>query len=136
MADPVLYERCGRVAIIKNADSPAPLTLGFRQAGELIGEISLVTREPRSASVVAIEPASLLKVGKDKFWELFNADAQFRTLVMETLIKHLFIADHSRTMAAHTERKLLEIIQLREMDVRFEVENLIWSFPLFQAVLN
>ncbi len=51
----------GRV-LAYSGDLHAPMILGIRGPGEFIGEMSMIDGEPRSATVVAIEPVRALRI--------------------------------------------------------------------------
>jgi signal transduction histidine kinase len=114
----------GRVAIILNAQTEARMVLTHLGAGELMGEISLFRNEHRTASAVAVEPVVLMSFSRDNFWRLFDEDWAFRHLVMNSLVKNLVTADHSRVAAAATERALSELMELRQETTRFIIHDL------------
>ncbi len=128
----------GQVAVIKGADTDAPLVLGYRSEGDLIGEVSLLGDSPRSASVLALKPTTLLAINHDDFWRLFEGDAAFRRMVLQALIDRLLAADQSRVRAAAAEHELFErlaslsseaerlaqIMQLRQETVGFIIHDL------------
>src|SRR5574341_913570 len=128
----------GQVMITKEAPEGDPLVLGYRGAGEFIGEIALISDSPRTASVVAVKPTQLLVISHDDFWRLLRADEQFRRVVMNTLISRLLAADDSRVMAEMWERQLTEgvtslateqerlgkIITLRRQTLHFIIHDL------------
>lgn len=128
----------GQVAIIKGAEGSSPLVLNFRGAGEMIGEIALLTDEPRTASVLAVEATRMSVMPRETFWRLFDESPPFREEVLQTLINRLLAADESRMQTAAAERELFnrldsisdenerlaEIMQLRQETMRFIVHDL------------
>jgi len=136
--DELFYISGGQVAIIKDAFGPSPLVLNFRGKGDMIGEIALLTNEPRTASVLAIEKTTMHVLSREAFWRKFDEDTAFRQTVMQTLISRLLAADESRLQTAAAERdlfnrlssianeneRLAEIIQLRQETMRFIVHDL------------
>src|SRR5262245_47469872 len=54
--DSMFIVASGQVTIIKAMGSDTPVTLGFRAEGDLLGEVSLLSEAPRSASALAAEP--------------------------------------------------------------------------------
>ena len=54
-------------------------------AGEIIGEMSLITDQPRSATVVTTAPARLLRVSKESFLDRIAAQPQFGLALLQTL---------------------------------------------------
>lgn len=128
----------GQVAIIKDAGSGSPLVLNFRGAGEMLGEIALLTDEPRTASVLAVEATQMSIMPRETFWRLFDESPPFREEILQTLISRLLAADESRVQTAASERELFnrldsisdenerlaEIMQLRQETMRFIVHDL------------
>jgi signal transduction histidine kinase len=63
--------RSGRVVIFKG-EYQAPVILGFRGAGDMIGEMAVLENRPRSASVVALDAVELLATDRDGFDRILN----------------------------------------------------------------
>ena len=57
--------------------------------GEIIGEMSLYTDEPRSATVVAIRDSVLVRLDKSEFAKLLASSAQMSILLTRQMIKRL-----------------------------------------------
>ena len=57
--------------------------------GEIIGEMSLYTDEPRSATVVAIRDSVLVRLAKSEFAKLLASSAQMSILLTRQMIKRL-----------------------------------------------
>ncbi len=128
----------GRVAIIKGTEDGNPLVLSYEGAGAVIGEISLLSQTPRSASVMAVEETSALVLHEREFWALFDETPNFRRLIVDTLIHQIKYADQSRMSAAAVERDMLErfaslsnehermaeVMQLRQETLHFIVHDL------------
>jgi NTE family protein len=57
--------------------------------GQIIGEMSLYTDEPRSASVVAIRDSVLVRLGKHAFNELLASSARISILLTRQIIQRL-----------------------------------------------
>jgi signal transduction histidine kinase len=62
----------GRVAVVKGKFS-RPDEVFFRVAGEVVGEMALLENKPRWASLVALEPVRLLRIEKQGFHKLLQA---------------------------------------------------------------
>ncbi|HRQ37787.1 MAG TPA: ATP-binding protein [Chloroflexota bacterium] len=62
----------GRVAVVKGKfDQPDELF--FRLPGEVVGDMALLENKPRWASLVAVEPTRLLRMGRLSFYKLLQA---------------------------------------------------------------
>jgi len=57
--------------------------------GQIIGEMSLYTDEPRSATVVAIRDSVLVRLGKDAFNQLLASSARVSILLTRQIIQRL-----------------------------------------------
>ncbi len=57
----LFYVQEGKLAICLNDKSKVTL-IAYIEAGEFIGEMSFFDQQPRSAHVICVEPASLLKI--------------------------------------------------------------------------
>ncbi|OGH55968.1 MAG: hypothetical protein A3I06_13015 [Candidatus Lindowbacteria bacterium RIFCSPLOWO2_02_FULL_62_12] len=67
----------GAVKIVKRIDPAKGLSkdLAILGAGDFFGEMSLIDRSPRSASVVAAGPATLVRVSRQAFQDLLEKSA-------------------------------------------------------------
>ncbi|MEV0679886.1 Crp/Fnr family transcriptional regulator [Actinosynnema sp. NPDC050436] len=65
--DCVLLVGTGRVKVVARDGAGHERLLGIRGSGELLGEMSCVDDGPRSASVVAHDPVSAVKIAKARF---------------------------------------------------------------------
>lgn len=57
----------GKIRIYTEDSEGNELTLVFRGPGELVGELSLLDQEPRSASVMAVEDSKVLVLDREHF---------------------------------------------------------------------
>ncbi|NDJ53410.1 MAG: cyclic nucleotide-binding domain-containing protein [Chloroflexi bacterium] len=140
----------GRVAIMKENPDGEALVLGYRDPGELVGEIALLSDSPRTASVMAIEPTRLLTISREDFWHGMHEDPTFQETVIHTLIDQLLEADKSRVTAASWERELFdrlgsassesaqlaELLRLRQETTRFIVHDLRNPMNLIMTALS
>ena len=78
----------GQAAVVKG-DLHAPIILGFRGPGDMIGEMALIENQPRSATVVALEPTLLLGVSLDAFYRLSTGNPRFSLKMMGMLSARL-----------------------------------------------
>jgi len=128
----------GQLVIIKNMDTDTPVTLAYRDEGSLLGEISLLSDAPRSASAVATKPTTLLSIPRTTFWELMRSDEAFQKVIMQTVIGALLTADQKLVTAVVSEKDLFkrvgslsteneqmaELIRLRQETINFIVHDL------------
>lgn len=62
----------GRVIVTSISPEGKELTLGYLGAGEIFGEVSILDRGPRTATVTAIEPCEILAVRRDNFLQFLR----------------------------------------------------------------
>jgi CRP-like cAMP-binding protein len=74
----------GRARIVKEAAGRASRPIAFAEAGRVVGEMSLIDGEPRSASVIA-EEASVLVVLTGEAFERLSSEAP--RLAIKILVK-------------------------------------------------
>jgi signal transduction histidine kinase len=136
--DTIYIIESGRVAVIKGAEAGTPLVLSYEGEGAVIGEISLLSKTPRSASVMAVEETTAYVIPEREFWALFDETPHFRHMIVDTLIHQIKYADQSRMSAAAIERDMLErfaslsnehermaeVMKLRQETLHFIVHDL------------
>jgi CRP/FNR family cyclic AMP-dependent transcriptional regulator len=74
----------GRVSIMKEGTGRAAKQIGSAGAGSIVGEMSLIDGEPRSASVVADEPTTLVVLTGEGFARL---SSEVPRLAVKVLLK-------------------------------------------------
>jgi signal transduction histidine kinase len=128
----------GRVMIVKDAPGTEPVLLGYRNPGDIMGELSLLNDSPRTASALALDDTELLAISCDDFWQMMRNDQSFQNTVISTLVESLLKADTDRQAMARWEydvlvrfsalssehARLAEILQLRKEMVNFIVHDL------------
>jgi CRP/FNR family transcriptional regulator, cyclic AMP receptor protein len=62
----------GEVCIIKNYDTPDPVTLAVLGPGEFFGEVCILETLPRSASGMALRPTTVTSVAASAFHHLYQ----------------------------------------------------------------
>jgi CRP-like cAMP-binding protein len=97
--------RSGRVVVLKGS-LDAPTVLGYRSAGEIIGEMALLENEPRSASVVALEPVRVLSITRSNFEQLIGQNPALGLSILSTLSARLRAADDARKSSSTVENTL------------------------------
>ncbi len=149
VGDAMYLIRSGQVLVFKGEVS-SPIVLGYRGVGEIIGEMALLDDRPRSATVVATEELSLLKIGQEDFQRWLGDNPSLRVSLMKALSARLREADAVRTdtvltaesltqQVSHLEtekQKLLELQRLREETSELIVHDLRNPLSLVAGALN
>jgi CRP/FNR family cyclic AMP-dependent transcriptional regulator len=96
----VLILLAGRVKVSAVAASGRPVLLAFRGPGELVGELSALDDQPRSATIVALEPVDALAVGHDAFRALLARHPPAALGLLRMVSQRLREADAKRVQLA------------------------------------
>jgi len=83
----------GRLKVMMGEADGKETILSILGPGEFFGEMGLIDDNPRSASVVAIEPCELLAVAKGAFRKCLVENAELAMAVMRVLVRRLREAD-------------------------------------------
>ena len=83
----------GRLKVMMSDADGKEVTLSLLGAGEFFGEMGLIDDNPRSASVVAIEPCELLAITRRDFRKCMTENAEMAMAVMRGLVRRLREAD-------------------------------------------
>lgn len=103
----VLYiVESGRVAVVKEAGDGRPALLGYRGAGESLGEMSLVSQQPRFASLVAMEDTRLLCLDATALPSLMGEHPGISWAILNVLNDRLCASDVARTTILQEEQEL------------------------------
>lgn len=145
----------GRVVILKG-EFTAPTVLGYRGVGEIIGEMALLEDQPRSASVVALEPLRTLRIKREDFEQWLSSNPSMGLSILGTLSARLRAADDARKASSRAElrltkqvtdlqtekQKLVELEQLRQNtidlivhDLRHPISSLYGAIKIMEMVL-
>lgn len=82
------YLQSGSLAVCKVKGS-AEQQIGTIYSGELVGEMSFLDQEPRSASVKAISDAKLMVIPHEKFEQFFHGQPAWYKALINTLLERL-----------------------------------------------
>src|ERR1044072_7816709 len=93
-SDEVLLIERGTVKVVLSAPNGSESILGFYGRGELIGELGVMSDEPRSATVIAHLDGVALRVPGDAFRVVLQQDKDALVAVNEMLRRRLQNADH------------------------------------------
>jgi len=77
----------GRLRVFVSDDDGREVILGYLKPGEYVGELALIDREPRSASVITMEESRLCMILHRDFSELLTANPQISSNIMVTLAR-------------------------------------------------
>jgi CRP/FNR family transcriptional regulator, cyclic AMP receptor protein len=83
----------GRLKVMMSDSEGKEVILAILGPGEFFGEMGLIDDEPRSATVVTIEPCELLSIAKREFKKAMAENWQMTEAVMRGLVKRLREAD-------------------------------------------
>lgn len=83
----------GRVKVQMSDAEGKEVILAVLGAGEFFGEMALIDEQPRSASVITLDPCEFLTVNKDDFRVCLDGNAEMAMLIMRGLVKRLREAD-------------------------------------------
>jgi diguanylate cyclase (GGDEF)-like protein len=139
----------GRVRVLEVAtDSPVELIVGELGVGEILGELSVLRNQPRSATVVAIERTHCLVIPQTEFLRVLQNSAELAVSLLRMLAGRLYETDRRlsrfapdpvtglagrrafhdqyRRLAAVARRRktgalllLVDVLQLRAINDRF-----------------
>ncbi len=99
----------GRVAIHVTTANGERLDMGTRGEGSLIGEMAIVDNQPRSATIVAMEDCTLLRISKDDFARGVQAANPIVTLISQVILaRYRDVLSRSETLGEYGPVGLLE----------------------------
>lgn len=137
-SDRVIVLLSGRVKVFTVTENGKEIVLGFRGPGDLLGELSALDREPRSASVAAIEPVEALAITARDF-ESYLADRPGVALrLVQMLSRRLRDADRKRVeYGAHDTvgRVAARLVELAERYGDPGADGVAIGLPLSQEEL-
>ena len=79
----------GEVSIVVRAPQGGERTLALRSAGDVIGEMAVITSQPRMAALVAKGPVRLLTIGRREFESILRERPETSLAVMRVLCQRL-----------------------------------------------
>ena len=83
----------GRLKVMMSDSEGKEVILSILGPGEFFGEMGLIDDEPRSATVITIEPCELLSIAKRDFKKCLAENFEMTMAVMRGLVKRLREAD-------------------------------------------
>jgi CRP/FNR family cyclic AMP-dependent transcriptional regulator len=113
----------GRVKLSSLSDDGKEALLGIRGPGDLIGEMSALDGEPRSATATALEPVDALAVPPERFEQFLRQNPDVSLLIIRLLSQRLRDADRKRLEFAAQDTMGRVAARLIELADRFGVET-------------
>lgn len=89
----------GRLRAYLNDDDGTRRAAREMGRGQIIGEMSLITGEPRSATVIAIRDSVLVRLAKSAFNALFATSPQLSIVLTRQIIEHLRASSSRQVLA-------------------------------------
>jgi len=77
----------GALGVVRNAGKPEAVTLFTLTVGDFIGELSFIDATPHYASVVAVGPARVLGLEREKLESLLDSHPQAVYRVMRAIVR-------------------------------------------------
>jgi CRP/FNR family transcriptional regulator, cyclic AMP receptor protein len=134
----VLLLRSGWVKVSATTSAGRTVLLALRGPGDLVGELSALDEEPRSASIEAIEPVQALAMTHERFRALLRERPEASLTLMRELSARLRDADAKRIqMATYTTvgRVALCLLELCERFGEQQDGGIDIALPLSQEEL-
>lgn len=119
LARHVLIILDGLIKLTKGVADGREVVIELRGPGEILGELSAVDGEPRSATGVVIEAAEVLIIGNERFRSLLATHASLATAVLATVVSRLRNASARQLEMGTADalgrvaRRLVELTELR-----------------------
>lgn len=137
-AEHVLIVRAGRVKISSFTADGREILLAIRGPGELLGELSAIDGEPRSASASALEQVDVLILPAEDFRAFLEMRPRVTIWLMQMLSRKLRDADRKRIeFGAHDTvgRVCHRLVELAERFGEESTHGLRITLPLSQQEL-
>lgn len=99
----------GRVAVFRETEDGIRTELTKLQSGEYFGELALVTGQPRSASVEALEETRFTEINREEFDRLLDDNPRLSRLIIHQLADWLVAGDR------RLERQVVQQVRVREI---------------------
>ena len=138
LGDRVMVLLEGRVKLTRATRQGREIVLGFRSPGDLLGELSAIDQQPRSAAVVAIEDVRALTLATRDFLAFLDGHPHAAMVVMRMLVQRLRDADRKRADFASSDTVSRVASRLVELTERFGTAtgtDVVIDLPLTQEEL-
>jgi len=88
MGEPAYIIEHGQVEVTKQLDGER-VHLGYIEAGETFGEMSMIDDKPRSATVTAVEKTVTREIHRDAFFDSLQTDPEISISILKVLFERL-----------------------------------------------
>lgn len=137
-SDSVMVLRSGRVKVSVDTANGTEVVLAVRGPGTILGELSAIDRQPRSATVTAIESVSAFALTLEEFETYLRGHGRVAVLLMRTLVGKLRDADRKRIeFGAHdtTGRVAARLVEMAERFGQPNADGIRIALPFSQDEL-
>jgi CRP-like cAMP-binding protein len=137
-SDYVIAVFAGRVKISYYTADGKEVVLGVRGGGELLGEMSALDGETRSASASALEPVDAVVLRAEEFTQFLSANPRTAFLLLRMVSRRLRDADRKRIeFAAHDSigRVARRLVELADRYGERTDDGVVIKLPLSQQEL-
>jgi CRP/FNR family cyclic AMP-dependent transcriptional regulator len=137
-SDEIVVVLSGRVKVSTVTADGKEVVLAFRGPGDLLGELSAIDGEARSATVGALEPVEAAVVAAREFRGFLSAHPRVAILLLEMLARRLRDADRKRVeFGAHDTlgRVAARLVELAERYGEAVRDGVRITLPLSQEEL-
>lgn len=87
-SDSMYWVQSGQLVVTKKRGNE-DVVLGHILSGELVGELSFLDQEPRSATVKAITECDLIQIPKETIDSIFKTQPKWLEILVKTLAERL-----------------------------------------------
>lgn len=137
-SDRVMFLLEGRVKVASSSDDGRERVLAFRGPGEVLGELSAIDGEPRSAAVIAVDEVRALVVPAADFRYFLERRPKVAFFLLRKLIARLREADRKRVEFGATDtigRVAARLLELAERYGRRTESGIVIDLPITQEEL-
>ncbi|MDP9239358.1 MAG: Crp/Fnr family transcriptional regulator, partial [Actinomycetota bacterium] len=128
----------GRTKVCSTTRDGAQVLLAVRGPGALLGELAAIDDEPRTASVIALEPVKALAVPSAAFSDFLAAQPRVALMLLRALTGRLREADRKRVEFGGFDtigRVALRLVELTERFGQAEPGGIKITIPMTQDEL-
>lgn len=128
----------GKLKLTRSAVDGRSVLIEFRGAGDIVGELGAIDREPRSATATASSALEALVVPADRFRELLSNRGDVALAVLSTLTERLRESSHRRLESGTSDtvtRLAGRLVELADQQNPDAVDEVVLDSALTQQEL-